>query len=71
MEAYQNESEALESKILNINFSNFISEKTGSYHEDYKLGGVLGEGAFAEVRKVTHRQSRSIRAMKMIWKQRL
>jgi len=27
---------------LNINFSSFINEKTGSYNVDYKLGGVLG-----------------------------
>lgn len=46
-------------------------EKHCSYADDYKLGGVLGAGAFSQVRKVTHRKTRAIRAMKVINKSRL
>jgi calcium-dependent protein kinase len=51
---------------LNIRFSKFINEKTGSFQEDYKLGGVLGMGAFSQVRKVTNRKTKVVRAMKVI-----
>lgn len=48
-------------------------EKQNSYTDDYKLGvillfhkkGVLGVGAFSQVRKVTHRKTKAIRAMKV------
>ncbi|KAM3144381.1 hypothetical protein pb186bvf_003545 [Paramecium bursaria] len=64
---------------LKLNFNNFIVEKHCSYADDYKLGvyqlmklkGVLGAGAFSQVRKVTHRKTRAIRAMKVINKSRL
>ncbi|CAD8135936.1 unnamed protein product [Paramecium pentaurelia] len=56
---------------LKLNFSQFIVEKQNSYTDDYKLGGVLGVGAFSQVRKVTHRKTRAIRAMKVISKSRL
>ncbi|CAD8042862.1 unnamed protein product [Paramecium primaurelia] len=56
---------------LKLNFSQFIVEKQNSYTDDYKLGGVLGVGAFSQVRKVTHRKTRTIRAMKVISKSRL
>jgi len=56
---------------LNINFSSFINEKTGSYNVDYKLGGVLGTGAFAQVRKVTNRKTKAVRAMKVVEKKKV
>lgn len=56
---------------LSINFSSFINEKAGSYNVDYKLGGVLGTGAFAQVRKVTNRKTKVVRAMKLVEKKKL
>lgn len=53
---------------LSIKFSNFINEKSGSFTQDYKLGGVVGIGAFSQVRKVTHRKTKTVRAMKIISK---
>ena len=63
-----------------LNFSSFVSEKNCSYADDYKLGvrflfynpkGVLGVGAFSQVRKVTHRKTKTVRAMKVVSKNRL
>ncbi|CAD8127114.1 unnamed protein product [Paramecium sonneborni] len=64
---------------LKLNFSQFIVEKLNSYTDDYKQGvirkikkqGVLGVLAFSQVRKVIHRKTRAIRAMKVISKSRL
>jgi calcium-dependent protein kinase len=56
---------------IGFNPSNFISERSGSYNEDYKLGGVLGTGAFAEVRKVTNRKTKVVRAMKVVEKKKM
>lgn len=70
MERLSEEKKLIE-KELKINFSTFINARKGSYTEDYKLGGVLGVGAFAEVRKVTQRRTRAVRAMKVINKSKL
>ncbi|EAR82072.2 calmodulin-domain kinase (macronuclear) [Tetrahymena thermophila SB210] len=56
---------------LQIKFSKLINAKTGSYTDDYKLGGVLGVGAFSQVRKVTNRKTKAVRAMKIINKRSL
>ena len=39
------------------------------YIKDKK--GVLGVGAFSQVRKVTHRKTKAVRAMKVINKNRI
>mmetsp|Transcript_38780 Transcript_38780/g.44119 ORF Transcript_38780/g.44119 Transcript_38780/m.44119 type:complete len:494 (-) Transcript_38780:360-1841(-) len=55
---------------VNINKDRFVSEGA-NYKEKYKIGPVLGSGAFAEVRKVTHRDTGKPRAMKIISKKSL
>lgn len=37
----------------------------GYFPSIYEIKGVLGAGAFSQVRKVTHRKTRAIRAMKV------
>lgn len=45
--------------------------KPSSYHHEYILGGVLGTGKFTVVRKITHRITKAVRALKIIEKRLL
>jgi len=46
----------------------FISKGAGTLRDAYKIGKVLGEGAFGEVRLCTHRESGEKRAVKVLRK---
>jgi len=56
---------------VNISFSSFINAKSGSYTADYKVGQLLGSGAFAQVKKVTNKKNKAIRAMKILEKKKI
>lgn len=51
-----------------ISAEQFIKIKVGSYATDYKLGKILGEGAYGKVCLVSHKKTEIVRAMKMIKK---
>ena len=44
----------------------FITEKTGKVTKDYQILNLLGKGSFGEVKKVIHKLTGDIRAMKII-----
>jgi len=46
--------------------SSFVTEKAGNIERTYKIGTTLGTGAYGLVKKVTHRPTGAIRAMKII-----
>jgi calcium-dependent protein kinase len=46
----------------------FITKGDGTLRDTYKIGKVLGEGAFGEVRLCTHRESGEKRAVKVLKK---
>ena len=45
-----------------------IQEKRGRIAKDYQILELLGKGGFGEVKKVVHRLTRDVRAMKIIKK---
>ena len=47
----------------------FVLKGEGTLRDVYKIGKVLGEGAFGEVRLCTHRQSKEKRAVKLLKKE--
>ena len=46
----------------------FVQEGVGLFRSNYKIGKVLGEGAYGEVRQCTHRESKQKRAVKVLKK---
>ena len=46
----------------------FVTKGTGTLRDTYKIGKILGEGAFGEVRLCTHRESGEKRAVKVLRK---
>ena len=49
----------------------FVAEKQGKLRDSYRIGNKLGDGAFGSVRKITHRVTGEIRAVKTIHKKNL
>ena len=49
----------------------FILTNDGKFSEKYSMGNLLGQGAFGEVRKCQNRQSKAIRAVKIIKKEQM
>jgi serine/threonine protein kinase len=47
----------------------FVLKGEGTLRDVYKIGKVLGEGAFGEVRLCTHRVSKEKRAVKLLKKE--
>jgi serine/threonine protein kinase len=58
-------------KEIKINNDLFISEKLTKFEDNYITLKELGEGSFGKVFKVKHKSTGSIRAVKMIFKQRI
>ena len=53
---------------MKVNKGTFINYKKGQIETDYTIGEIMGSGAFATVRKVTHKDSGNTRALKIIKK---
>ena len=53
---------------LKFDKSTFVCYKTSKLTDDYKIGETLGEGAFGQVRKVTHKATNQKRAIKILKK---
>jgi calcium-dependent protein kinase len=53
---------------IKINKSNFISINSAKLREVYRIGKMLGQGAFGEVRVCMHRESGAQRAVKVLRK---
>jgi len=53
---------------MNVNKGTFIQYKKGQIEADYTIGEIMGSGAFATVRKVTHKDTGNTRALKIIKK---
>ena len=54
---------------LKIAKSDFIQSNNGKFKDHYQIGQMLGQGAFGEVRKCTTRDTKVIRAVKLIKKE--
>ncbi|OMJ88586.1 hypothetical protein SteCoe_9450 [Stentor coeruleus] len=54
-----------------VNGGDFVKEKKGKLRDSYRIGNKLGDGAFGSVRKITHRMTGEIRAVKTIHKKNL
>ena len=57
-----------ENSEFKVGKATFIQYKKGLIEKDYKIGEVVGSGAFATVRKVYHKQTGQQRALKIIKK---
>ena len=55
-------------KGLKISKADFIRENDGKFRDHYKIGQVIGQGAFGEVRKCVHQTTKAVRAVKLIKK---
>lgn len=53
---------------IQINASRFVGRTEGKLRDFYRIGKVLGEGAFGEVRLCVHRDSGAQRAVKVLRK---
>lgn len=51
---------------IKVQSSQFVQEQQGTLRDVYKIGKVLGEGAFGEVRLCTHRVTKEKRAVKVL-----
>jgi len=60
--------EVLSVKDVKINIGGFVKEQQGRIDANYRIGATLGTGAFGFVKKVTHKPTGSVRAMKIISK---
>lgn len=49
----------------------FVQKSEGTLRDTYKIGKVLGEGAFGEVRLCTHRETKEKRAVKVLKKENM
>ena len=47
----------------------FVNEHKGRVKNDYEVLQLLGSGSFGEVKKVVHKQTRDVRAMKSVKKE--
>lgn len=56
---------------IRIQNSAFINENTGNIKDFYKISSCIGRGAFGEVRKCLHRETKALRAVKIINKKYL
>ena len=54
---------------LSVGKGMFILSNDGKFKEKYSLGQLLGQGAFGEVRKCINRNTKAIRAVKLIKKE--
>lgn len=54
---------------IKVSSQMFVLKGEGTLRDVYKIGKVLGEGAFGEVRLCTHRQSKEKRAVKLLKKE--
>lgn len=51
---------------IKLSASVFINEKTGNIKDIYKITGCIGRGAYGEVRKCQHKETKVQRAVKII-----
>jgi calcium-dependent protein kinase len=56
---------------VKVNTQMFVQKTTGTLRDIYKIGKVLGEGAFGEVRLCTHRETKEKRAVKVLKKENM
>lgn len=56
---------------IKISGSSFIHENTGNIKEYYKISSCIGRGAYGEVRKCLHKETKALRAVKIINKKYL
>mmetsp|Transcript_916 Transcript_916/g.929 ORF Transcript_916/g.929 Transcript_916/m.929 type:complete len:94 (+) Transcript_916:674-955(+) len=55
-------------KVTQIDAQMFINEKKGKIGTDYEVLNVVGRGGYGEVKKVVHKLTNEVRAMKIIHK---
>jgi len=51
---------------LNLKMSALITENSGNIKNDYKISSCIGRGAYGEVRKCLHKETKALRAVKII-----
>ena len=71
MESKKKSSSSKQEKEFKVGKGTFIQYKKGLIEKDYKIGEVIGSGAFASVRRVVHKGSGQPRALKIIKKQKI
>lgn len=54
-----------------VTAADFVFERQGTIKDTYKIGSKVGEGAFGSVRKITHRLTGEVRAVKTVHKKNM
>ena len=60
-----------ETAAIHFNHSNFVTAGSGKITESYKIGRLLGQGAYGKVCLAIHKQTKAQRAVKIIDKTQL
>jgi len=58
-------------KSIKSSGSVFVQENTGNIKDFYKISSCIGRGAYGEVRKCLHKETKVLRAVKIINKKYL
>lgn len=61
----------VESNSLRVKVGDLVIENSGNIKDYYKISSCIGRGAFGEVRKCLHKDTRALRAVKIINKKYL
>ena len=61
----------VDAKDVKVSSTMFVTKGEGTLRDVYKIGKVLGEGAFGEVRLCTHRTTKEKRAVKVLKKENM
>jgi calcium-dependent protein kinase len=61
----------MEKTKSDIKQSMFVGKTEGSFREKYRVGKIIGQGAFGEVRICIHRESGGRRCLKVLKKKKL
>jgi calcium-dependent protein kinase len=55
---------------LRVSAADFVTERSGKLHDVYNIGDVLGQGAFGTVKRIVHKRTKEVRAVKILDKSR-
>lgn len=61
----------VDNQKVKVSSNMFVQKQEGTLRDVYKIGKVLGEGAFGEVRICTHRETKEKRAVKVLKKENM
>lgn len=68
---FSNNSQSFSQSQIKSTSTAFVKENTGNIKDFYKISSCIGRGAYGEVRKCLHKETKALRAVKIINKKYL